>query len=278
MINKLSLLLATISLMACDPFRQAERRIDNPNGKTSDEQSVKASVTKGSQQSNSSSIIDTTTSSLVLPFQSLAPRTGLDELLADPVLRAKVPYAQTITNLTHLAMSKSVNPYALEVSNAGIIDVSTETGGACSGAIDFSTSVDLKNAGLSGKVVVTMTFSQVVCPEGSIDGDVAFEAEFDTLAASLKIVNVIEATISDGVATEELNFAFRLEGSLFDTLALDMSVEVDGKFLTLSINGNLNAGAATVAVTGKDGTINCTITGTGTTGTADCEVIGSFSF
>ena len=278
MVRKLSLLLSVISLMACDPFRKAERRIDNPNGKTSDGQNVQASVQKGSQQSNSSNIIDNTTGSLVLPFESIAPRTGLDELHADPVVRAKVPYAKTISNLTRLAMSKSVTPYALVTSDAGIIDVATETGGTCSGEIDFSIAVDLDGLGLRGDVEVTMAFNQVVCPDGSIDGDVAFKAEFDTLAASLKIINVIEATISDGVETEELNFAFRLEGSLFDSLVLDMSVEVDEKFLTLSIEGNLNAGQATVAVIGNDGTVNCSISGNGTTGTAECDVVGTFEY
>jgi hypothetical protein len=247
--------------MACDPFRKAERRIDNPNGKTSNEQGVQTSVQKGSQQSNSSNIIDNTTGSLALPFESFAPRTGLDELLADPVLRAKVPYAKTISNLTHLAMSKSATPYALVTSDAGIIDVATETGGTCSGTIDFSVAVDLDGLGLSGEVEVTMTFNAVTCPDGSIDGDVAFKAEFDTLAASLKIVNIIEATISDNVETEDIDFAFRLDGSLLTgTLALDMSVEADGDFYTLSIDGDLATGSASIVVKGKDGELTCTAT------------------
>jgi hypothetical protein len=263
MVRKLSLLLSVVSALACNPFNKAERRIDNPNGKTSNTQSVQTSVQKGSLQSNSSSIIDNATSNLVLPFANIAPRTGLEEMLSAPMLQSKVPYAKTIANLTQLALANSATPYALVTTETGSFSIP-----GCSGDVSFSTAVDLDGLGLRGDVEVTMAFNQIVCLnpvdnsiDGSIDGEVAFRAEFDTLAASLKIINLIEATVSNGVETQDIDFAFRLDGSLLTgILAFDMSVEVDGKFYTISVIGDLETGSADLVVTGKDGQIDCVVT------------------
>jgi hypothetical protein len=276
MVRKLSLLLALISVMACDPFRKAERRIDHPNGKTSDTAGVQASVQKGSQQTNSQSIIDDTTGSLALPFEALGPRIGLDELLANPEIRAKTPYARTVSNLTRLAMAHTATPFALKTSEAGTIDTNVETGGVCNGTIDFTVAIDLDGLGLRGDVEVQMTFNNVVCDNGSITGDVAFKASFNTVAGELSIVNLIEATISDNVNTEDISFAFRLKAEAFSNLALDMSVENDGDFFTLSITGDLATGTATLVVKGKDGELNCT--SDAVAGTASCDAIGEFTF
>jgi hypothetical protein len=274
MVRQLSLLLALVSVMACDPFRKAERRIDRPNGKTSDSAAVQASVQRGSQQTNSQKIIDATTGSLALPFEALAPRiAGLDELLANPEIRAKTPYAATITNLTRLAMANTKTPYALKIAEAGTIDTASS---GCSGLIDFTVAVDLDGLGARGDVEVQMTFNNIVCPDGSIDGLVALKAKFNALQGELKIINIVEALVSDNVETEDIDFAFRLDAKAFSNLALDMSVKVDDDFFTLSIEGDLVAGTSSLVVKGKDGELTCTADAT--TATASCDAIGEFAF
>lgn len=271
----LAILLALTSFMACDPFRKAERRIDRPNGKVEDDAAVQSSVQRGSLQANSSDIISNTTDSLALPFENFAPRTDLDRMLALPDVQQKFPMARAISNMTRLALANSPTPYALQVESAGILDASVETGGVCSGTIDFEVLVDLDVIGES-VVEVQMGFNAVTCPEGSIDGSVAFQASFDALANSLKIINIIEATVSDNVTTETIDFAFRLDGDLLTaTLALDMSVVVNEDFLTLSIDGSLATGTATLTVVGRDETATCTLSNF----SATCEgPNGSFTF
>jgi hypothetical protein len=269
-----SLILAVTSLMACDPFRKAERRIDRPNGEVSNEQGVQGSVVKGSLQSNSSNIISDTTGSLVLPFESFAPRTGLDEMLALPEIQQRMPMADAISNITRLALANSGTPYALVVDAAGTLDIATETGGVCSGSVAFKVLTDLKDSGIAGTVEVEMDFDAVVCPEGSITGFVGLQAEFNALLAQLKIINIVQADVTDAGGEEtSIDFAFRLETALLDALALDMSVAVDDDFYTLNIDGDLATGTATLTVVGRDGTVTCDITNS----VAACTGVAQFN-
>lgn len=277
MTRTIALILAAVSLMACDPFKKAERRIKNPNGKVDNEQGVQQSVQKGSQQSNSSNIIDQTSESLVLPFESLVPRTGLDEMLARPDI--EIPHKKMVGNLILLARAHSAEPYAFQTIDAGTIDVTSATGGECSGSIDFSLEVDLDGLGLSGTVRASMGFNQVACPEGSISGDVGLQIEFDTLGNFIKVINVVTATVSDTVETNEVDFALLFEAQLLQTsfdVTLAMSVAVDDDFYTLNIDagGTLETGNATLTVVGKDGEVSCTASaGLCTcTGFADFEI------
>jgi hypothetical protein len=263
MTRTVALLLAAVSLMACDPFKKAERRINNPNGKVNNEAGVQQSVQKGSQQSNSSNIIDLTSDTLVLPFEALVPRTGLDELLARPEI--DIPHKKMVGNLILLARAHSAEPYAFQTVDAGTIDVTAATGGECSGSIDFSLEVDLDGLGLSGTVRSLMSFKQVACPDGSVDGEVGLQVEFDTLALSIKVVNIVTATVSDTVETSEVDFGLLFEAGLTETsfdVVLAMSVAVDDDFYTLKIDagGTLEAGEATLTIEGKDGSVSCTAT------------------
>jgi hypothetical protein len=275
MLRKMSYLGVVLALAACNQFNTAERRLDNPKGKVSDSPGVEASVKGGFFQDSSINIIDSTSATLELPFSRtrVEPFPLLDDLFARPEIssRKELHLAQT---LTRLAMEAGAMPYAFSASAEGTIDVAAVTGGECSGTIDFAVSTDLQDLGLAGEVEVTMGYNAVNCVNGgSVDGDIAFRAEFEVPTGFVKIIELVNATVSDGVETATIDFALRVEIVGFGASAsLDMGVAVDDESYTLSIDGDLFTGNATVEVLGSDGSLSCDVAA----GVATCE--GNLTF
>lgn len=253
-----TLLFALALSAACaDQFEKAERQLDNPSGSVEDEDGVTVAVQAGSSQDNSVSIIETTSESLeAIPFALGNGQRGLpalDAILSQPEFDH--PAFRQVRALTNLALGSA--PLAISTTDAGNIDVAGATGGACSGTINFTVESELNDNLISGSAQVEMGFDAVTCGDDSVDGDIAFRADFDGATFFVKVVEVVDATIvADGVENN-VQFALRFETEGLVQAAVDMSVEVNGDSYTLKINGDLALGEASFEIVGEDGSLVC---------------------
>lgn len=261
-----------LGLMACDPFNRAERRLDNPNGSIADAQ---VAVRGSFSQDIAADIVSATTGSVTAtPFllqQGAQENPGLAMVLERPELKhhdMRLAQSALALLVKHNALNDAT-PFV-----TGNIDVALETGGQCTGDIAFDVDADIRILQLFARIDARFDFDNVVCPEGSIDGFVGLRLEVDAnlTTASFKLLEIVEATISDNVETKEVDFALRaIADAVAGDAVVDMSVVVDDKSLTVNIVGDLNTGEATLRVIGSDGEVTCEVTSDGFTTSVTCS-------